>query len=105
MRFGRLHGAFRPTEEVCVLRCLTRQRAMILRSQGRFVQHMQKALTQMNIQLANTISDIVGETGQKIVRSILACERDGMALARLKNARIHAGTEVHCQQLAGQLAQ
>jgi transposase len=39
---------------------------MLLRSQGRQVQHMQKALTQMNLQLTNVISDIVGETGQKI---------------------------------------
>ena len=101
MSFGLLHGAFRPSDQVCVLRSLTRQRAMILRSQGRFVQHMQKALTQMNIQLANTISDIVGETGQKIVRAILAGERDGMALARLKNVRIHASAEDIAKSLQG----
>lgn len=53
MGFGLLRGAFRPAEQVCVLRALSRQRTMLLRSQGRFVQHMQKALTQMNIQLAN----------------------------------------------------
>ena len=51
---------------------------------------MQKALTQMNIQLANTISDIVGETGQKILRAIVEGERDGHKLAALKNVRIHA---------------
>jgi len=101
MSFGLLRGAFRPGEQVCVLRCLTRQRAMILRSQGRFVQHMQKALTQMNIQLANTISDIVGETGQKIVRAILAGERDGLALAKLKNARIRASEQDIAKSLQG----
>lgn len=85
MSFGLLHGAFRPGEQVCVLRALTRQRAMILRSQGRFVQHMQKALTQMNIQLANVISDVLGETGQRILRAIVTGERDGLALTRLKN--------------------
>jgi transposase len=69
-----------------VLRSLWRQRGMLLRSQGRRVQHMQKALTQMNIQLANVISDVVGETGQKILRAIVAGERDGQALAKLKNA-------------------
>ena len=63
MSFGLLRGAFRPAEQVCALRALTRQRTMLLRSQGRLVQHMQKALTQMNIQLANVISDVVGETG------------------------------------------
>lgn len=101
MSFGLLHDAFRPGDQVCVLRFLTRQRAMILRNQGRFVQHMQKALTQMNIQLANTISDIVGETGQKIVRAILAGERDGMVLAKLKNSRIHASTEDIAKSLQG----
>jgi len=49
MSFGLLRGAFRPADEVCVLRALTRQRATILRTQARHVQHMQKALTQMNI--------------------------------------------------------
>ena len=101
MSFGLLSGAFRPGDQVCVLRSLTRQRAMILRSQGRFVQHMQKALTQMNIQLANTISDIVGETGQKIVRAILAGERDGQVLAQLKNSRIHASADDIAKSLQG----
>ena len=72
MSFGLLHGAFRPSEQVCVLRSFARQRQMILRSQARFVQHMQKALTQMNIQQANVISDVAGETGQKILRAIVA---------------------------------
>jgi len=67
MSYGLLGGAFRPTEQVCVLRSLWRQRAMLLRNQGRAVQHMQKALTQMNVQLANVISDVAGETGQKIL--------------------------------------
>ena len=90
MSFGLLHGAFRPADQVCVLRCLSRQRTMLLRSQGRFVQHMQKALTQMNIQLANVISDVAGETGQKILRAIVAGERDGLALemARLQHATV-----------------
>ncbi|TAJ22028.1 MAG: IS110 family transposase [Rugosibacter sp.] len=69
MTYGLLSGAFRPTEQICVLRSLWRQRVMLLRSQGRHVQHMQKALTQMNVQLANVISDVVGETGQKILRA------------------------------------
>lgn len=101
MSYGLLHGAFRPAEQVCVLRSLTRQRAMLLRSQGRFVQHMQKALVQMNIQLANVISDVVGETGQKILRAIVAGERDGMALAQLKNARIHASLDEIARSLQG----
>lgn len=90
MSYGLLRGAFRPEEQVCCLRAFTRQRAQLLRSQGRSVQHLQKALTQMNIQLANVISDLVGETGQKILRAIVAGERDGRVLAKLRNARIHA---------------
>ena len=101
MSFGLLHGAFRPADQVCVLRCLSRQRTMLLRSQGRFVQHMQKALTQMNIQLANVISDVAGETGQKILRAIVAGERDGLALARLKNSRIRASEDEIAKSLQG----
>lgn len=77
MSYGLLAGAFRPPEPVCVLRALWRQRAMLLRGQARQVQHIQKALTQMNIQLANVISDVVGVTGQLILRAILSGERDG----------------------------
>ena len=101
MTYGLLHGAFRPAEAVCVLRALWRQRAMLLRSQGRHVQHMQKALTQMNLQLTNVISDVVGETGQKILRAIVAGERDGQTLAALKNSRIHASTEEIAKSLQG----
>lgn len=101
MSFGLLHGAFRPTEQVCVLRCLSRQRTMLLRSQGRFVQHMQKALTQMNIQLANVIADVAGETGQKILRAIVAGERDGQTLAQLRNSRIRASEEQIAKSLQG----
>lgn len=101
MSYGLLSGAFRPCDAVCCLRALTRQRAMLLRSQGRSVQHMQKALTQMNIQLANVVSDVVGETGQKILRAIVAGERDGQRLAALRNARIHAAEEEIAASLQG----
>ena len=101
MTYGLLSGAFRPAEQVCVLRSLWRQRAMLLRSQGRHVQHMQKALTQMNIQLANVISDVVGETGQKILRAIVAGERDGQVLAAMKNARIRASVDEIAKSLQG----
>jgi len=101
MSFGLLHGAFRPAEQVCVLRSLTRQRTMLLRNQGRLVQHMQKALTQMNIQLANVISDVAGETGQRILRAIVAGERDGQALAQLRNARIRASEDEIAKSLQG----
>ena len=101
MTYGLLSGAFRPSEQVCVLRALWRQRGMLLRSQGRHVQHMQKALTQMNVQLANVITDVVGETGQKILRAIVAGERDGRVLGAMKNVRIRASVEEIAKSLEG----
>jgi len=101
MTYGLLGAAFRPTEEVCVLRALWRQRGVLLKSQARSIQHMQKALTQMNIQLANVISDVAGETGLKILRAILAGERDGKVLAAMRNARIQASAEEIAKSLQG----
>jgi transposase len=101
MTYGLLRGAFRPTEQVCVLRALYRQRGMLLRSQGRHVQHMQKALTQMNIQLTNVLADVVGETGQKILRAIVAGERDGQVLGAMKNVRVRASVDEIAKSLQG----
>jgi len=101
MTYGLLSGSFRPEDQICVLRSLWRQRDSLLKNQARSVQHMQKALTQMNIQLANVISDVAGETGQKILRAILAGERDGHALAALKNGHIVASEEEIAKSLQG----
>ncbi len=101
MSFGLLSGAFRPKDEVCALRAISRQRDMLIRYQARHVQHMQKALSQMNVQLANVISDIVGETGQKIVRAIIAGERDEHILANLMSNRIRASKDEIEKSLAG----
>lgn len=101
MTYGLLSGAFRPADAICVLRSLWRQRGMLLRSQARAVQHMQKALTQMNVQLANVISDVAGQTGQKILRAIVAGQRDGQALAALKDVRIHASADEIAKSLQG----
>jgi hypothetical protein len=101
MSFGLLRGAFRPSQEVCALRAVMRQRDMLLAGQARHVQHMQKALAQMNIQLANVISDVVGETGQRIVRAIVAGERDRSRLAALRGKRIRASQEEVGRALEG----
>ena len=74
---------------------------MLLRSQGRHVQHMQKALTQMNIQLTNVLSDVVGESGQKILRAIVAGERDGQVLGAMKNVRVRASVDEIAKSLQG----
>ena len=102
MTYGLLSGAFRPGEQVCVLRALGRQRETLLRTQARTVnQHMQKALTQMNLQLTNVISDVAGETGLRILRAIDAGERDGHVLAAMRNSRIRASQEEIAQSLQG----
>lgn len=75
MSYGLLSGAFRPKQEICALRVLSRQHEMLTRCQTQHVQHMQKALSQMNVQLDNVISDVAGESGQRIIRAILAGER------------------------------
>ena len=101
MTYGLLSGAFRPKNEICVLRSVSRQLDMLTRYQSRHVQHMQKALTQMNLQLDNVISNVAGETGLKIIRAILAGERDPVKLAQLRNSRIRASEESIVKSLQG----
>jgi len=80
--YGLLAGAFRPPDEVCVLRSYLRQREMLTQSASMHIQHMQKALQQMNLLLHNVVSDITGVTGMKIIKAILAGEREPKVLAR-----------------------
>ena len=101
MSYGLLAGAFRPADEICALRAVSRQREMLLKYQSQHVQHMQKALAQMNIQIVNVIADIVGETGQKIVRAIIAGQRDPYTLASLRNYRVKASEEEIAKSLQG----
>lgn len=101
MSFGLLRGAFRPAEEICALRAIWRHRDMLLSYQSRHVQHLQKALTQMNVQLHHVISDLMGVTGQAIVRAIVAGERDTQKLARLRNRLIRADEAEIARSLEG----
>lgn len=101
MTYGLLRGAFRPAQPVCVLRTLTRQRARLIRDRSRAVLHMQKALTQMNVQLHNVLSEIDGTTGLAILRAIVAGERDGAKLAALRNRRVRADEATIARSLRG----
>ena len=101
MSFGLLTGAYRPGDDICALRSMSRQREMLIGYQAQHVQHMQKALTQMNVQLANVITDIVGVTGQQIIRAIVAGERDPIKLAKFRDRRIHATEEEIAKSLHG----
>jgi transposase len=85
--YGLLNAAFRPTDEICELRAYVRQRSMLVQSSSRYVQQMQKALTQMNLQLHHVISDITGDTGMKIVRAIVNGERNADTLAEHRDPR------------------
>ncbi len=84
--YGLLRASFRPPENVCALRAIVRQREMLVHYRASHIQHMQKALQQMNIQLTQVLSDITGVTGMKIIRAIVAGERDGHVLAAYRQA-------------------
>jgi transposase len=101
MSFGLLRGAFRPADDICALRAVWRHRDMLLSYQARHVQHLQKALTQMNVQLHHVITDIMGVTGQAIVRAIVAGERDTTVLAALRDRRIKANVAEIAASLQG----
>ena len=99
--YGLLAGAFRPPDEVCVLRSYLRQREMLTQSASMHIQHMQKALQQMNLLLHNVVSDITGVTGMKIIKAILAGERDPRVLARNRDERCHNTTATIAKSLVG----
>ena len=101
MSFGLLRGAFRALDALCPMRSHMRQRGQLIRDRSRAVQHMQKALTQMNVQLDNVLSDIMGKTGQLIVRAIVAGERDGAVLARFRDGRCKADAATIAASLRG----
>ncbi len=99
--YGLLNNSFQPPSEIRVLRTYWRQRGEHVRGAATCVQRMQKALTQMNVQLANVISDVSGLTGQTIVRSIVAGEHDPRKLAELSDPRIQASHEEVAKSLEG----
>jgi transposase len=99
--YGLLRGSFRPDQEIRVLRAYLRQRESLIQQNAREIQHMQKALAQMNIQLANVVDDITGVTGMTIIRSILAGERSPEKLAGCRDYRCKQSQEVIAESLRG----
>src|SRR3954452_7432827 len=99
--YGLLNNSFRPTEEICVLRTYWRQRDEHVKAASAVIQRMQKVLTEMNVQIANVISDISGVTGMAILDAILKGERDRYQLADLANPRIQASKEEIARSLEG----
>lgn len=98
---GLLRASHRPPQTICGLRSIWRHRESLVQIAATHIQHMQKALDQMNLQLHHVISDITGATGLAIVEAILAGQRDPEKLAELRNRQIKASRETVIQSLIG----
>ena len=101
--YGLLRASFRPQAEMAGLRAYLRQRERLLEYGAAHIQHMQKALTQMNLQLHHVVSDITGVTGLLIIRAIVAGERDPAVLASYRDRRCHSSVETVRQALVGNI--
>jgi transposase len=101
MSLGLLRAAWRPGDEVCVVRAVVRQREVLLTEQASWVQRMQKALVQMNLQLTEVLSDIMGMTGQAIIRAIVTGERDPKVLPRHRHGRVRRSEDDIVRALTG----
>jgi transposase len=99
--YGLLRNWFRPWQEIRTMRTYWRQRNDLIRAAVSHIQRIQKALTQMNIQLGNVLSDVSGVTGQAILKAILAGERDPHKLAALRDPRVKASEEQIARYLEG----
>jgi transposase len=98
---GLLRASFRPEENICTVRTVLRHRSELVMAASQHVQHMHKALTQMNLQIHHVISDITGTTGLAIVDAILAGQRDAAELAKLRDPHIKAHVETIRKSLVG----
>jgi len=98
---GLLRGSFRPEQAVCTVRSILRHRDSLVQMASSHVQHMQKALDQMNLQLHHVISDITGVTGLTIIEAVLRGERNPHTLAALRDGRIKASEGTIAKSLIG----
>ena len=99
--YGLLRGSFHPAQDWSALRVYLRHRERLVEYAAAHIQHMQKALMQMNLQLHHVISDITGMTGMKIMRAIVAGQHDPAALATYRDARCKASEETIREALTG----
>ncbi len=98
---GLLHASFHPPVAIRVVRTLWRQRDALVREAARQVQLMHKALDQMNLHVHHVLSDLMGESGSRMVAAILAGERDALTLARLRDHRVKASEATLIKALTG----
>jgi transposase len=99
--YGLLTRAFRPDKPTATLRAYWRHREGIVESCSRQIQLIHKALEQMNVQLHKAVSDVTGQTGMRMLRAIVAGERDRHALARLRDWRVKASEDEVARALEG----
>jgi hypothetical protein len=99
--YGLLRSCFLPAPEIHSVRTIWRLRDQHVKEAGRCVQHMQKALIEMNVQLHIALSDLSGVSGQAIIRALLAGQRDPQALAALRDPRCQATQEEIVHSLQG----
>jgi transposase len=98
---GLLRASFRPDAEIAALRTLVRYRAELIQHRAPHILHMQRVLQQMNLQLERVLTDILGITGQAIIRAIVAGERDPLKLAQLRNPACKSSEETIAKALTG----
>ena len=98
---GLLRGSYRPSEQICMLRTLIRDKANLVAERGDWVRRMQKSLDQMNVRVHRAVSDLDGVTGMAMVRAIIAGERDAGKLAQLRDPCCRKSAEEIAEQLSG----
>ena len=98
---GLLRASFRPEQAVCAVRSILRHRESLIQIATIHVQHMQKALDQMNLQLHHVISDITGVSGIAIIEAVLNGERDPVVLSKMCDKRIKASRPTIAAALVG----
>jgi transposase len=98
---GLLRASFRPGRDIAALRVYLRLRERHLDYAAAHIQHMQKALTLMNLQLHHVVTDVTGVTGLKIIRAIVGGQRDSQMLAQMRDVRCKASEQMVRAALVG----
>jgi transposase len=102
--FGLLRGSYRPTAEVAVYRTYNRHRQTLIVQASTAIEHMKKALTEMNVRIDQAVTDVTGKTGMSIIRAILGGERDPLVLARMRDERCAKSEAAIAEDLTGRYA-
>ena len=99
--YGMVKPCFQPDNVARQIRNLTRHRSTLITTAGREVQHMQKAMEQMNIKLSTVITDILGKSGMAIIRAIIDGNHNPNSLAQLADGRCRASKDTIAKSLDG----